>query len=468
MAELSLRDLLRGPIVGLSQRFPHSELPSICESLGLPTPGVEGSKRERIEASYAAASDTDLPRVAENVLRFFPPSADLRNRIQDVIWTGISCPEIPKRYRHELSRNLSAEDLYLDAGHLEALLDRFWVIDDDPFAELLSGHPTGLRAEIHQHVFRNPGDWSVEYLFERLGAFECSDYRFVLFLEGLASADVRPDVDNQTRFVQLVNKSLRPCNVELRETGMDGGYPVFEVAWVSSGVQGKPKNLIFASQIKPDLRFRDAVNNDVEIVSNADTVLVYDRAISSGGLLWRDLQDWWAQREQLSADVAKKTLYRRLLASLPPNSPPQRLVFENYFSHFGHAIPVLPALLPEVWLHWDPKTAKQRGRDALLRFRMDFLMLLPNNIRVVIEVDGRHHYADENGESSPRKYAAMASADREVSLAGYDVYHFGASELSGESAGPVVADFFERLFKLHHVTLPNSEARSGRSTTLNR
>ncbi|GII32896.1 hypothetical protein [Planotetraspora mira] len=49
----------------------------------------------------------------------------------------------------------------------------------------------------------------------------------------------------------------------------------------------------------------------------------------------------------------------------------------------------LPALLPEVWLHWDPKTVRARGTEALLRFRMDFLLLLSRGQRVVLEVDGR-------------------------------------------------------------------------------
>lgn len=57
----------------------------------------------------------------------------------------------------------------------------------------------------------------------------------------------------------------------------------------------------------------------------------------------------------------------------------------------------LPALLPEIWLHWDAKTAYERGRDALLRFRMDFLRLLPHGQRVVLEVDGSHRYASPDG-----------------------------------------------------------------------
>ena len=73
---------------------------------------------------------------------------------------------------------------------------------------------------------------------------------------------------------------------------------------------------------------------------------------------------------------------------LPASSPPQRLLFESFFRGFGSAIPGLPALLPEVRLRWNPKTVVQRGAQALLTHRMDFLMLRPAGGRVVIEVDG--------------------------------------------------------------------------------
>jgi hypothetical protein len=52
----------------------------------------------------------------------------------------------------------------------------------------------------------------------------------------------------------------------------------------------------------------------------------------------------------------------------------------------------LPALLPEVELHWDPRTLKERGAREMLNLRMDFLMLLPGGHRIVLEVDGKHHY----------------------------------------------------------------------------
>lgn len=82
---------------------------------------------------------------------------------------------------------------------------------------------------------------------------------------------------------------------------------------------------------------------------------------------------------------------------------------------------------------------------------MDYLLLLPHQVRVVIEVDGKHHFADVEGRASPAKYAATMAADRELQLAGYEVFHFGAAELIGEEGKARVKDFFHALFKRHRV-----------------
>jgi very-short-patch-repair endonuclease len=82
---------------------------------------------------------------------------------------------------------------------------------------------------------------------------------------------------------------------------------------------------------------------------------------------------------------------------------------------------------------------------------MDFLMLLPNNLRVVIEVDGKRHHAEPDGQASAKKYGAMLCADRDLRLAGYDVYRFGAEALSRTASESLVAEFFEQMFRLHHV-----------------
>ena len=86
-------------------------------------------------------------------------------------------------------------------------------------------------------------------------------------------------------------------------------------------------------------------------------------------------------------------------------------------------------------------------------------MLFPNRVRVVLEIDGKHHYGDSEGRVSPRRYAEMAVADRELRLAGYEVYRFGAAELSDEKTSQAVAaEFFEALFERHHVQYSNPTA----------
>lgn len=61
------------------------------------------------------------------------------------------------------------------------------------------------------------------------------------------------------------------------------------------GVQGSTNNLIFASTgPKPDLVLRDAVSNDIEVIANGDTCLIYDQPLPAGGLKFSDLVAWWA------------------------------------------------------------------------------------------------------------------------------------------------------------------------------
>src|ERR1019366_1074040 len=327
-----LRQLVGDVLDGLASMWTHREIGPECERLGLPSPllASEGSKRERVSRSLAALADADLPMVAERVIAgAMPLSAgpSARYAIEDALWVGRG-PEIPRRTRREIARDL---------------------------------------------------DLSV---LARLGRSR----------EGLASAGVIPDEPAQRGIVAVVNPHLLAVGAELRETGADGGYPVFSVLPAGSARRWRPKNLIFASLAKPDIRLRDAVDNDIEIVGNADKVLVYDRPIGADGIRWRDLQDWWKETQQLpSDDAAKASLYQRLLQSIPAESPPQRTLFQLYHEIHGRAVPGLPALLPEVWLHWDHKTARQRGLEAMLRFRMDFLLLLPHGQRVVLEVDGAQH-----------------------------------------------------------------------------
>ena len=81
---------------------------------------------------------------------------------------------------------------------------------------------------------------------------------------------------------------------------------------------------------------------------------------------------------------------------------------------------------------------------------MDYLLLLPGRQRVVIEVDGKHHFSE--GETPSLKvYAERVSADRELRLAGYEIFRFGANELVGPGAETLIVSFFDKLFSLHRI-----------------
>lgn len=216
------------------------------------------------------------------------------------------------------------------------------------------------------------------------------------------------------------------------------------------GVDGQLKNLIFASTgPKPEIVLQDAVNNVIEVTSNAEFCLVYDRLLQKSGLTWGELVDWWRAiaglNDETDLEVAR-ALYERLLASMNENEAEQ-LVFRTYCKRYRDEPTALPALLPQVYLHYDPLTLRQRGGrpSGLMRERTDFLMLFPENVRVVLEVDGRQHYAEGN-RASPRLYAEMMAEDRRIRLRGYEVYRFGGYEFTDtDAATTMLQSFFDDL-----------------------
>lgn len=208
------------------------------------------------------------------------------------------------------------------------------------------------------------------------------------------------------------------------------------------------KNLVFGSTRKPDLVLLDALSNDIGLV-NKDEALLFDGGIPEDGLSWRQLVTaLLPDRATEDLRAAGVDLYRRLVQCL--GSTAERNLFIAYAERYGRLGFDQPALIPQVWLHYDPKAAWQRdGESPLSRQRMDFLLLLTGRRRVVIEVDGVHHYSDEAGRASPVEYAKMVRADRDLRLAGYEVYRFGGAELmDAEATKELIEPFLDALFEI--------------------
>jgi AbiJ N-terminal domain 3 len=447
----NLRRLVDGEAVKVAHAGTHQELPASFARVGLPVPSEKGTKTELGRMSVALLTDDELPEVARRMLASGGVEPGTRNAFQDVLWAADGAPPIPKRTRREIARTLDLDEFLPNYARFRHLLENLWDLGYDwvPFTTSVDGWSLGAR--IDRHVCNNPGDWTAEVLFEEFGAFDTSDKRFGLFLEGLVSPETLPDEPAQRRVVAAINPHLAAVVIALAETDEQDGYPVFRLRSTRARY-GAPKTLIFATPSKPDLRMSDLIDNEVEIVTGAADVLVYDRTITGDGLRWRDLQAWWKDVHGVATDEeAKRTLWRRLRESLPTSSPPQVMLFDLYHAIHGEQVHDLPALLPEVWLHWDPKTVKERGINAMLNLRMDFLMLLPGGHRVVLEVDGVHHYASGT-VADPSVYAATMRGDRELKLARYDVFRFGAADLQDEVlAREMLRDFFAEMFRTYNV-----------------
>ncbi|CAM5476214.1 hypothetical protein MAUB1S_07994 [Mycolicibacterium aubagnense] len=438
-----MADDLHGLLAGFLQAMTHSQLSEEPQRIaGLVVPNAEGlSKRQRIDLTLANLTREELARFA---LKFAAHRGDIALDEASRKVIEANDPPLTHITRRDVARAFGG-DLAGERSTVE-MVGRYFPLST-PLEGFLGSSGRSLRDQIAQHMDRNPGDWSVEYLFGEIGAFDCSRARFGALLEEAVHPLSRSG-DEQAQMVAALNNILARDDYELAQEGELSGHPIFGFRPLVRGVGGRPKNLIFASRgPKPEIGFADAINNDIVILSGEESCLVYDRPIGSNGLLWSELVAWWSD---FTPGTNAANLGARLQESLASDA--ERKLFATYFKTYRSVLgEALPALLPQVYLHYDPAVVKTlRHRLPLPRQRMDFLLLLPGRQRIVLEVDGKHHFS-ENDHPSLKVYADMVSADRELRLAGYEVYRFGANELVGDGAEPKIADFFEKLFRLHRV-----------------
>lgn len=428
------------------------QLPKVCQNFGMADgTGQEamGGKKQYVLKRLDGWSEEAVLALAEKVVSQHP-SFELEELLERLK------PSVPYRIA-ELTRRAVVRELNQLgdlSGHLgiAEFLERVWPLKQFKAVDydILKGC-FNMADSIYQHMVRND-DWSITEVLELLNVYTISDRRFGRCLELAVSPLVRDEAAQKTYSARL-NAHLAKGGVELRHVEEQSGYPVYRLVPIRDGVLGRAKNLIFAADgPKPELVLEDAVNNDVKIVANAEFCLIYEDPIPTDGLLWKHLVEWWAKKNGLKPDERETALnlYKRLAKSL--SSEPEKKLFLAYYKRFKTLGDRLPALVPQVYLHYDPYTRRELGGvHRLPRQRMDFLMLLSHYNRVVVEVDGKQHYA--NGDTaSPQKYAEMVSADRELKLAGYEVYRFGGAELLGSGAEDLVFSFFSQLFTKYQRT----------------
>lgn len=459
----NLRDRIADAVASLKSY----EVPGFCNRLGLQD-GVSDtdleeafrSKRVYTKARLGGRTAEELIKIGGRVL--LELDADPLEELLSELTTP-AAHRVSDLVRMDILKGLnSLEKLFGEKSIIDSLAEIFGEskIKDDVRGYLKLN---SLEGKIEQWYIKNP-DWSHETLLIECGALTCSQKRFFQLIHQIVDPAVRRGAE-QAELAAKIDISLKRDGFSLKPVESRSGYPVYGIRRSTTGVGGAMKNLIFASSgEKPEIILRDALSNDVEIVKHADKVLIFDHPLPEGGLLlYTDLVDWWAD---LSGEKdARSGLYKRLFQSVKMSrSPGEIAVFRTYYGRYGALLgDKLPALIPQVYLHYDPYSKRARGKEVFLpRQRMDFLLLLENGNRIVIEIDGQHHYADQDPDNSrryiasPRRYAEMAREDRRLRLAGYEVYRFGGAEFAGvdmtlgkvdPDSETVVADLIDQIFK---------------------
>ena len=451
-------------------------LHKVQDTLGLPKVEVDGGKHKYLRQVTAVASDDTIIRVAQQMLISYPgtraqPSDANLQLLQDALWWiesgGIQ--QISNTCRYRIVESLE-DTRFWGRLTLREFLDPAIPISvygcssmpevgDDGYLynTAFTAFPLFFREKSQQI---KPSRISVAQYFRELKLTEWPDQRFCLLVERLVHPEVQL-AQNQRVLVERLDELLQQDDFELRAEGSQGGLPVYKVRKRATGVNGVPKYIIFATTLKPDIVIDDALDMNIRIVGHEDKCLVYDQPPPAGNLTWTMLVEWWCkQTKKPSNDAeARSEFGKRLQASL--QSEAERVFFANYFRVFKPILEDnLPALLPQVYLHYDPRSRGERSKPVLVRQRMDFLILLANAARIVIEIDGIQHYSDDNGRASPSRYAEMVAEDRRIRNLGYEVYRFGGAEIvarNGEKFVPLdtaketITSFFQELFTRHGI-----------------
>ncbi len=335
-------------------------------------------------------------------------------------------------------------------------------------------------SEIARHMDRFD-DWPESYLLDSvIDYLNLTDEQFMFFLEQYVNPNIhhwrwneeeeRREHIHNAELVEVINRYIDHDGYKLVVKDTIGDKDFYECISTRVGVQGQVKNIIFAAKYKPEIAFDDALNNDIRITRNENQCLIYNRSIPSSGVMWNDLVEWYAVENNLTdgqnPEVAFITrLCDCLDTSFKANGAkagPETWMLQAYYNLKKELGIDLPALIPQVYLYYDPQTLKQRGYKLFEHQKMDFLMIFSHKDRIVIEIDGKQHYA-EGATASPKLYSEMVRAHREMSLLGYDVYRFGGYEFMGADADETVKkkvldnikQFFVRLFCKYGILREN-------------
>ena len=175
------------------------------------------------------------------------------------------------------------------------------------------------------------------------------------------------------------------------------------------------KQIFYACQYKPEL----ITQADGFMADKKNCSLDYRGPFSHTGITWDNVLDYFMSKEITLWDLSDR--YDKAIA---PRC--EKLFYEAYTKQFintGFEISNCEiALLPQVYVNWDPYTKEQRGYK-LVNQRVDFLWYGPNHFPLIIEIDGPSHW------EFPDEYCVQCRTDRDLMDLGFHIRRFTNDEI---------------------------------------
>lgn len=404
------------------------DLRRVCNEYGIePDAGLEpmNGKRLYVSNDLNKMPDDDIWKLARRIAKEFNNVEMIKTMAPYLNDTELTFSFVTRRRIVDFLDSLSNMEGQMK---LDDFLSFIWNMTET--ADIFIGMTIGQ--EIMSAVKYNKTMSYKELLTNRLQVEYLPDETFVKFLECLVKPEVR-EGDEQKKYVQGINGIIREDGYELYISSQKSGVPHYSIG-KRRIVEGKLKNLIFAPiGQKPDITIENTISNKLRLIGDTGNCSFYNFEIGADGLQWNTLVEWWKENNKESDGNPELELYGRLRASL--DSEVEKIFFRTYYNYYRHPIKKdIPALVPQVYLHYDPRSKYQRkGQVVYSHQRMDFLMLLPEGNQIVFELDGQQHYS-QNGKASPTLYAEMVKDDRALRLKGYEVYRFGGYEFLDENS----------------------------------
>lgn len=441
--DTKLRDFV---IEFFAQKAKSYELEGICERYGIEcdkTLNPSNSKRVYLKSGFAKMSFGQVKDIARQIISEGCDTSFVRE-VEPYLNDDFFA--IPMIVRRTLLNWLCSQPNLEGSADVIQLLSPAWNIEEIQVIGWDKEYHNALEY-ITQHMIRNDDISYAELLEKLLNFLYISDRQLIKFIETVVNPPVRSG-DNQACYVKEINYITGECGYRLISQKSIAGHPIYTLEKVVGGIDGKICNIIFgAIGGKPDIVVDDALTNKLSVIPDKVDCLFYTCPITSNGLSWHELVTWWNKGNETYDLSTQKTLVQRLSQSL--DSKPEDIFLRTYYNYiYKQRNNNLPALIPQVYCHYDPKTAKMRDGQVYVHQRMDFLLLLPGNARIVIEIDGKQHYSDDGGKASPQKYAEMVEGDRLLKLYGYDVYRFGGYEFADfQTVRTTIEGFIKLLFE---------------------